>query len=242
MSETAILDSKVQQLINSDEKFDIVISEIFKNEIFLQLADHFNAHAIGFSTVGANLWTNSLVGNPKEYAYSPDFFLGYTDRMTFSERLFNTGFILLNELFYHFVHLPAEEELRKIVFPNSRSLYSRLDNISLILLNSHVSLTASKPLVPNQIEIGGFHVAEPSALPSDLQKLLDTSKQGVVYFSMGSNIQSKNLPAVYRDVFLKVFGKLEETVLWKWEDNNLPGQPKNVITSKWFPQQDILGK
>lgn len=29
-------------------------------------------------------------------------------------------------------------------------------------------------------------------------------------------------------------------MLWKWEDDNLPGKPDNVFIAKWFPQDDIL--
>lgn len=241
MGRISIMDQQVQKLIKSNAKFDVVISEIFMNEIFLQFADHFNAHAIGFSTFGMSEWTTGLVGNPKEYAYTPQSFLGFTDRMSFFERLVNTASTLLNEAFYNFKHLPRQEELRKEIFPNGQSLYQRLNNVSLLLLNSHASLGTPKPLCPNVIEIGGFHVGDPNPLPNDLQKLLDDSTQGVVYFSMGSNIQSKDFPDEHKDAILKTFGKLKETVLWKFEAD-LHDKPKNVIISKWFPQQDILGK
>lgn len=42
-------------------------------------------------------------------------------------------------------------------------------------------------------------------------------------------------------MFLDVFAKLEENVLWKFEAD-LPNIPKNVKISKWLPQSDILGK
>ncbi|KAJ8954683.1 hypothetical protein NQ318_011375 [Aromia moschata] len=92
----------------------------------------------------------------------------------------------------------------------------------------------SVPLVPSMIEIGGFHVAPPKKLPKDLQDYLDNASEGVIYFSLGSNLKKK------RDMLLRVFSKLKEKVLWKWEDDILPGQPPNVKLGKWFPQQDIL--
>lgn len=73
-----------------------------------------------------------------------------------------------------------------------------------------------------------------------MQKVLDNSKQGVIYFSMGSNLKSSELPQEKRDAILNTFAKLKETVLWKWEDDKLPNQPKNVVIRSWMPQQAIL--
>lgn len=41
---------------------------------------------------------------------------------------------------------------------------------------------------------------------------------------------------------LTALAELPYNVLWKWETDHLPGQPKNVMTKKWLPQQDILGR
>jgi hypothetical protein len=64
----------------------------------------------------------------------------------------------------------------------------------------------------------------------------------VVYFSMGSNLKSADLPVEKRDALLRAFSKLKLKVLWKWEEDVLPGQPKNVKLGKWLPQSDLLGE
>lgn len=74
----------------------------------------------------------------------------------------------------------------------------------------------------------------------DLQKLLDENTHGVVYVNFGSNVQSSELPAEKRDAFLNVFRKLKHTVLWKWEDDNLPNKPDNLVVRDWMPQKEIL--
>lgn len=71
------------------------------------------------------------------------------------------------------------------------------------------------------------------------QKFLDNAKEGVVFFSMGSMIESKNFPVEKREAFTKAFSKLKQKVIWKYEED-LPNQPKNVKTGKWLPQRDIL--
>ncbi len=49
------------------------------------------------------------------------------------------------------------------------------------------------------------------------------------------------MPEEKRKLFLNVFSKLKQKVLWKWETEMMPDLPKNVKLSKWLPQQDVLG-
>lgn len=75
----------------------------------------------------------------------------------------------------------------------------------------------------------------------DLKKLLDNSKNGLIYFSMGSTLDSKDIPESLKKGLLEVFGGLKQTVLWKLEEE-LPDLPSNVHILNWAPQQSILGK
>lgn len=73
-----------------------------------------------------------------------------------------------------------------------------------------------------------------------MKLFIESAKHGVVYFSLGSNLKSSQLPLETREFLLKTFSTLKQKVMWKWEDENLPGKPDNVLISKWFPQDDIL--
>lgn len=77
--------------------------------------------------------------------------------------------------------------------------------------------------------------------PQDLQQFLDSAKDGVVYFSLGSNVRSEAMPEAKRRVFIEAFKQIKQKVLWKWESDVLPGKPDNVKIGKWLPQTDILG-
>ncbi|XP_044729433.1 UDP-glycosyltransferase UGT5-like [Chrysoperla carnea] len=240
ITKDAMEDGVIKDLIKSNEKYDIVISEVFMNDVFLAFADHFDAHAIAFSTVGATTWTNDLVGNPSSYSVTPNIFLRYTDHMTFIERLMNTLIHVWQELIHNFSHLPEQERIRQKYLPHTKPLSAVLNNVSLVFLNSHPSLSIARPLVPNMIEIAGFHVDPPKPLPADLKKILDEAKHGVIYFSMGSNLDSAEMPKETLNVFLEAFKTLKQTVLWKFGASELPGKPNNVIIQKWFPQSDLL--
>jgi glucuronosyltransferase len=79
-------------------------------------------------------------------------------------------------------------------------------------------------------------------LLQELQKYLDKASDGVIYFSMGSHLRGYLMPESKRNVFLVAFSKLKQRVLWMWESETLPGQPRNVKIGKWLPQSDILGE
>lgn len=74
----------------------------------------------------------------------------------------------------------------------------------------------------------------------NLKQLLDNAKNGLIYFSMGSNLKSKQMPEEVKKSLLKMFSTLKYTVLWKFEEN-LIGTPSNVHIVQWAPQQSILG-
>ncbi|XP_044262534.1 UDP-glycosyltransferase UGT5-like [Tribolium madens] len=240
MTELTLNHTNFKKFINSKEIFDVVIVEQFMNEALKALAPHFKAPLITLSTVGANAWVNLLEGNPAPPSYVPHVILSYSSNMSFYERTVNSLMSVYTQLLNQFYVFPKHGELVKKYFPNAPPLDDIIYNTSIVLINSHQSTNQPVPYVPNMIEIGGFHVKPPQKLPKDIQEFLDGAKNGVIYFSLGSNIHSSQLPPEKRDAFLKTFSKLEQKVLWKWEEDVLPGQPPNVKLGKWLPQQDIL--
>ncbi|XP_022836581.1 UDP-glucuronosyltransferase 2B15-like [Spodoptera litura] len=73
----------------------------------------------------------------------------------------------------------------------------------------------------------------------ELKKIMDNAKHGVVYFSMGSNLKSKDMPEELKKSLLQMFGTLKQTVLWKFEEK-MDNLPSNVHILDWAPQQAIL--
>ncbi|XP_046980778.1 UDP-glycosyltransferase UGT5-like [Schistocerca americana] len=120
------------------------------------------------------------------------------------------------------------------------SVSTLLTNPSLVILQSHVSFSYPRPHVPNVIETGGMHIQQPQALPKDLKKLMDAAEDGIIFFSMGSAVKSSDFPEEKLQAFIGAFSRLKQLVLWKWENDTMPGKPPNVHLSKWFPQSDLL--
>lgn len=70
---------------------------------------------------------------------------------------------------------------------------------------------------------------------------MDNAPDGVVYFSFGSVVKATHLPKYQVEMFMRQLGQIKQKVLWKWESDDLPELPSNVVVRKWFPQVDILG-
>lgn len=95
--------------------------------------------------------------------------------------------------------------------------------------------------MPALIEIGGIQIKEQAAaLPKDLQLIMDSAEQGVIYFSLGTNLQGANLSKDKAQIIFNELSKLPYKVLLKWGDSNFPGQSENIIYKSWLPQDDIL--
>ena len=233
---------KVQQFIATQQKFDVIILEIFMTEALLGLGHVFNAPVIGVSTFGASKWTNDLVGTPTPLSYVPNPFLSFTDKMNFVERTGNIMMSLFETIYMAIAYDPLQKQIYDASFSDPKPCLNTLKkDVSLILVNSHFTLNYPRPYVPNMIEVGGMHINRvPNPLPPNIKDYLDNAKDGVIYFSLGSNVQSSKLPIEKRDALLKTFASFKQKVMWKWEDADLPGKPDNVFIQSWWPQDDIL--
>lgn len=76
----------------------------------------------------------------------------------------------------------------------------------------------------------------------NLQNILDTSKKGVVYFSLGTVQESEDLSRLTLQSIMDAFGELPYTFLFKIGNTTMIKKPDNVIADLWFPQQQILGE
>ncbi|XP_034482868.1 UDP-glucuronosyltransferase 2B1-like [Drosophila innubila] len=240
--ECILSDESVQQLMKSGETFDLFLAEMVQTESIFGLAQHFNATLMGFSSYGNDYIIDELMGNISPLSYNPHITSPRSNTMTFYERLENRWDIWMEKLAFHLIHTPVMREQYAKYFPNAKKTLSELmDSFELILLGQHFTLSYARPYMPNMIEVGGIHISnKPKPIPEDIKQFIESAPEGVIYFSLGSNVKSKNLPKETREILLKVFGGLKQRVLWKFEDDQLPNKPRNVFISKWFPQSDIL--
>nr|AVT42207.1 UDP-glucuronosyltransferase 40AA1 [Lissorhoptrus oryzophilus] len=234
-----------KKFLEKGEKFDLIIYEHFVGSDFLKMFGRiYDCPTIVFTSMGGiNSWINEQVGNYLPPSYVPHFFFTKTnmnEELTLYEKIENLIFYLVDFFVKHFMVFPTLNEVIHKYFKSPVDISELYPETSLVLLGSHSSLRQPTPLVPNMVEIGGFHIDPPQKLPKYLQEFLDDAKEGVIYFSMGSHVDSKDFSEQKKQAFLKAFRKLKMKVIWKYEEEDLAGKPSNVLIKKWLPQTDIL--
>ncbi|XP_067634686.1 UDP-glycosyltransferase UGT5-like [Eurosta solidaginis] len=228
---------------HGEGSFDLVVLGYFMNDFHLGLSAHFKAPLVVSYMVQPIFAVHDLVKNPIETAYVPTLFSEGKQPLDFWGRVHNFV-VAAFETFY--ITSKVEWDSQKYYdynFPPDR--YPPLEevrkNVSLVFTNHHFSQGPIRPNVPNLIEIGGIQIKEkPDSLPADIAKILDESKEGVIYFSLGTNIQGSHLTKEKTKIIFNVISKLPYKVLWKWGEQDRPGQAKNIIYKEWLPQDDIL--
>nr|CAD7426014.1 unnamed protein product [Timema monikensis] len=232
---------KIQEFLKSNQKFDLVIMELFNTECFLGFAHKFQAPLVAVSTSYPMPWGQERFGNPDNPAYIPVHFLAHSDKMNFYERLLNAVALVPIKLGYKYlVGYKSEQVARKYFGDSLPPLEEIARNTSLHLVNTHFSLFHSRPFVPAVVEVGGIHLSEPKKLSKEFAEFLDSAKHGVIYLSLGSTLRSDSFPEEKRLGLLQAFAQLPQKVLWKWEADNMPDKPDNVKIAKWMPQIEIL--
>lgn len=230
----------LQTLLNSNASFDLIIQVVFSSEALLAIAHHYNAPVIGFSTLGANEMASCILRAPSEYAYVPGISLPFPDEMAFFQRVANAVVGYFFRIVTYTLLWPAQNRILQQFYPGYPPIEDLVQNMSLVFFNSHYSIESAQPYLPNMIQIGGFHI-EDENLPKNLKDYLDSAKGGAVYFSLGSNIKSQDLPTDKLYAIFKVLSRFpDKKFLWKFEGDTVK-MPENVKVEKWLPQRGILG-
>ncbi|OWR54771.1 UDP-glucosyltransferase precursor [Danaus plexippus plexippus] len=237
-------------LSDKNEYFDVLIIEWMFTEVYAGLSNVYNCPYIWFSSVEPHWMILDLVDESPNPSYNADITSDSVPPFSFLQRVKELSFQALGRLLRYYYTSSVEKQLyEEYLIPHIKSrggeIFS-LDtlkyNASLLLSNSHVSLGMPVRHPANFIPIGGYHIdSNVKPLPQNLQSIMDNATHGVIYFSMGSNLRSNHFPDEIKQSLLKIFGKLNQTVLWKFEED-LPNRPSNVHILQWAPQQSILGK
>ncbi|XP_050523192.1 UDP-glycosyltransferase UGT5-like isoform X4 [Daktulosphaira vitifoliae] len=199
----------------SEDTYNLIVTETCNTDLYLALINKFKAPFIAWSTSPMFVWSAERMGVSTHPAYIPVLMSAYGTKMDFFERLASKRYEL------------------------SLSLSEIILQTTLLFVNTHFTVWGSRPLPQGVIDVGGLHITSSKPLMEDIRKFIDEAEHGIIYFCMGSLLRGETFPAHKRQMFLNVFSKLKQKVLWKWE-GDMPGITSNVMIKKWMPQRDIL--
>lgn len=235
----------VKKLIRKEngEKFDLLIIERFLSAPMVAFAELFDCPAIDISPLDNFAHWHEEMGNEVNPAIHSEVMISFEHgKLSFAERWTSLKYYLKHNFLMTPTYNRAFDDVIRRHFPTVTKPVTELHSrIQLMMTNTNPAFGWLRPLLPNTIQLGFMHIEPPKPLPAgDLKTFLDNSKHGVIYMSFGSNVQSKELGLEVQQMFLKVFKSLRYDVVWKFETDDLPNKPDNVMISKWLPQADLL--
>ncbi|CAH2098363.1 unnamed protein product [Euphydryas editha] len=231
----------VQQLLRENKQFDLIFIESFIRPALIYSHIYNNAPIIEFSSGSGYFSTFEKISAATHPIHYPIMLYKRINNLSFLEKLSAFYIYYFKETTYS-QHLHTEDKvMREILGPSTPSIKEIEKNVQMFFFNVHTIWDLNRPVPPNVIYLGGLHQRpEPNELPKDLKSYLDSSKNGVIYVSFGTNIKPWSFSPDELKIFTDAFGELPFDVLWKWDNDELPEHPKNVKISKWLPQADLL--
>lgn len=161
------LHEEIKQLIaNEVGTFDIIILNTFMNGCSVGLVHVLKAPHIYVVTMPA---MNIIVQKTGLYlppSFVPDAFVPFSDKMSFKERVINFiaeyFMIISGKLYWDNYYSKMYQDHLGADVPTIREIDR---NVSMIMMNSHFSLTYPRPLLPDVVEVGGMHTGPAKPLP-----------------------------------------------------------------------------
>ncbi|GBP21516.1 UDP-glucuronosyltransferase 2B15 [Eumeta japonica] len=239
----------VQEFLGDvSQKFDVVIVEWFCTSLLAGFASIYKAPLIWVSSMDPHWQVLELVDEPSSPAYTASMLTKAIPPFDFFNRVKELFMQLYVQFLMNVVNFvlarPAYDKHFVPAFEKPGMIPPAYDEVayngSFMFFNGQPVLNIGQRLTQNTRYIGGYHInPDTKPLPENLKKICDNAKNGVIYFSMGSNLKSKDMSEYTKRGLLEMFGTLKQTVLWKFEEE-LRDLPPNVHILKWAPQASIL--
>ncbi|XP_031768454.1 UDP-glucosyltransferase 2-like isoform X2 [Galleria mellonella] len=250
-AQQALQHPALQELLQDRyEQFDLVLAEWFYSGLLAPLATVFDCPLVWYFSADVYWQVLQMVHEPSSPIYTAEQRAFSVPAVPFTppERAYQLWLQLyLSGWIYYFTHY-VEKPVYVEVYDRAMNIRGRMlpeyeplvYNGSLLLINSYPPLGQSMPLPQNVKYIGGHHIDNPiKTLPKDLERVMENARNGVIFFSMGSNVKSKDFPETIKQQLVDVFRQLDQTVIWKFEEK-IDDIPRNLHILEWAPQLSIL--
>uniref|UniRef100_A0A1Q3FK51 UDP-glucuronosyltransferase n=1 Tax=Culex tarsalis TaxID=7177 RepID=A0A1Q3FK51_CULTA len=244
--ELALRSKGVQVLLSypDDFKFDVIINDYLLGPCVSALAQHkFGRPPYIAATAFHGLTTTTPISGAYSYsAMLPNHEFDAPEKMSYKERFMNFLYNHWEELSKPIEAFDKIDKLVRQINPNIPYVGEFEKDARIILLNSYPVVQYSEPAMPNVISVGGMQIINSKQLPEDLKSIVESAKQGVILFSLGTNVRSSLLG---KDRIIEILNAMRQfpqyQFLWKFESDSMPVEvPKNVYIRKWMPQNDLL--
>ncbi|XP_076070439.1 UDP-glucuronosyltransferase 2B15-like [Mytilus galloprovincialis] len=183
------------------------------------------------------IYDQNLHRTPFNPAYMPAFLSGFTDKMTFWERMINTvlyTYELIKPTMPSFGYLVSKYVPEKPFMSNSE-LKTRF---LLHIINGDILMDYPISIASNAILCGGLAAGPSKTLMSRIESFVEKSKDGLVIVSFGSII--KTCPEKIINKLISAFQKMKD-LNFIFRSGDYVKENGNILLLPWLPQNDLLG-
>lgn len=166
--------------MHRQQPFDIAMVEMFDTDCALGLVDVLNIPHIGLSSCAMFPWYYDRINLPDWPSYVPSGFLDHSHNMNWMERTKNWFIFKTMKMLFRIIQYNDNRLIRERLGSNVRDVADIANDISLILINQHYSISGPRPLSNQLIEIGGIHIKAAKPLPQ-------VERESVPYFFIHSH-------------------------------------------------------
>ncbi|XP_017054105.1 UDP-glycosyltransferase UGT5 [Drosophila ficusphila] len=222
--------------------FDVILVDYFYTEALLALGALHQRPVIGIISTDFASYMDAVHETLVPAACSPIDFNSDFSQLGFSERLGNIRECIARRKQFTKNHYGSQEQLVAKYFKLQQSIEElQANQLSLLLLNSHVPLMTPRVSIQQIVPAGGLHIRGPKELPWNVKRFLDEARPAVIYVQLGNEQPCGQLAKDKLDALLTFFSARKESVIWTCHDvKTLEGLPKNVMIQHAVPQIDIL--
>uniref|UniRef100_A0A3B4THR3 glucuronosyltransferase n=1 Tax=Seriola dumerili TaxID=41447 RepID=A0A3B4THR3_SERDU len=174
-------------------------------------------------------------GCPCPPSYVPRFFTGYSDKMSFKERVVNTLVALLEPLLSRLLYWRFDQMAYQFL-GEEVCVAEVLSDSAIWLLRIDLILEFPRPLMPNMVLVGGINCNVRNPLPEVRSWV--SGEFGFVVFTLGTMVS--DLPEEKTSIFLEAFRQIPQKVIWRYTGQVPDNVPENVKMMGWVPQNDLL--
>ncbi|KAL5273749.1 UGT2A1.2 family protein [Megaselia abdita] len=241
MAKSTLINKQVQELMKSNQTFDLILLEEYFNEAFLGFAHIFKSPIVMIRIYISQATNPTKVGCYDSPSVVPSVHSKFTDEMSFWERVENTLISWFEMFVVSHIQIKQQEILYNEFFSDPKpSIKDLMKNISIVLQNTHPSTSYVQPKSPNLIEIGGLHISkERKPLPKEISEILDSEENGLIYFALGGNVDFSQFSEEKKSALLESLKRTNHTVFLKIKGVQMK-RTGNILINDWFPQNDIL--
>ncbi|XP_059192348.1 UDP glucuronosyltransferase 2 family, polypeptide B3 isoform X1 [Centropristis striata] len=188
----------------------------------------------------AHNWERMCGQLPAPPSYVPGAMSKLTDKMDFSERVWNFLFYALQDIVIYDVFWKELDRYYTEIKGTPTSACETMGKADIWLIRTYWDFDFPRPFLPNFKFVGGIHCRPAKPLPKDMEEFVQSSGDaGIVVFTLGSFI--KNITSERANMIASALAQIPQKVLWRYSGETPATLGANTRTYDWIPQNDLLG-